>query len=427
MKPFGVLMGDSIAKGTPLGGRLQISGAGTVDLNEPNAVGQISYHLSQSTGMYWYNHGISPQRTDQIITRWPRDVLGETVDPDGLGVSQTLPKKADCVVVMAGINDVSQGIDEQVIKDNLEWIMNSIQDNDLCGVICLMGPWGAADAAQVAKIKSVNAWTQATAPNYGVRTFDAYSWGEDANNADKPEPSLYHADEIHLEGYGYDHMSSAIVANSGAPWKFNSITIEANRASGDTAPQLAVPTKIEIVSGSASLQAEITTAEVNQVPFPEDNDPNVKDFTIEILDNVPAPEVVGSNGIYSGFGMVRAVLRDDDSVATSSGVVSTQGYLVQPTIASISEGGQQVIVTDAQNRMVDFSHHSAHAIITDGIFQGETAEAEFITYADGTLELQQGSRQSFNIEWETSDGVDNIQLANIGPGAGTLNVRYEIK
>jgi lysophospholipase L1-like esterase len=299
-KPFGVVIGDSIAEGHPsIHGRLH----GGIGLDEPNKPGQISYSLSMLTKTYWYNHGIGSQTTVEMRARWDRDVLGGAYSADGIA-SVTLPGKSSFVLIIAGVNDISEAIAETTTRENIEWMLKSARDNGLFAIICTVGPWGAATDTQFTQIESLNVFIKAKAEQYGAWCFDMLAWGQSATGV-KSVNTLLYQDDVHPTAYGYHILTSDIVSALSVPWHFDKIRLSSVYPINNMQrpSNLARPTGVVIAEGPASATHSLDSNSVHDVAYVVDTDPNAKDFTVTITSSAT---VVGT-GAYSGFGRIDGI------------------------------------------------------------------------------------------------------------------------
>lgn len=161
-RDYVVVIGDSISEGHPsLHGRLHPSGATGYDDDYESQPGQLNYEFSRIFGIPFINHGIGGQTTTDIVNRWARDVLAQSVNVgDGRGVS-TMGFATDipyAVFLHVGVNDVFLGYDLQVMKDNFRYIAQSCMDNDITLFASNIGADSVYDEDKERKARDFNDW-----------------------------------------------------------------------------------------------------------------------------------------------------------------------------------------------------------------------------------------------------------------------------
>lgn len=193
LRPYGIVIGDSIAKGTTnigVSSRLQNAAAVlTYDPTHNDKPGQPAYQLANRLGLPMLNQAIGSQTSTQVWARWNRDVLGQTVAVgDGLpnttidwGATQAnLRGKLPVIVyVHVGINDIFAGTPVATIQANLELMAQSAQTNKFKLLMANIGPHFSATTTQEANMKAVNAWLKDyLEPTYSewVQVIDYAGW-----------------------------------------------------------------------------------------------------------------------------------------------------------------------------------------------------------------------------------------------------------
>mgnify|MGYP002620902344 CR=1 FL=1 len=202
-QPVGVVMGDSIAEGYPLFGRLNIKEQTIQNDDQP---GQISYELKESTGITWYNHAIRGQTTVKILERWCRDVLDEDCDP-GDGFKDTLPVKPRLVIISAGINDVYQGVDIDTTISNLESMVTSAKENSMEIIVYTLHIYDEKDDATLQKIDEINEWIIHTVPTLGGHVYRYDLFCEE--NEDNREQMFI--DNVHPSKKGHQEIARELI------------------------------------------------------------------------------------------------------------------------------------------------------------------------------------------------------------------------
>lgn len=88
-----------------------------------------AYHVTWHPQFFaengYYNKGVSGERTDQMLSRYQKDVLSE--DPF-------------CVVIMGGTNDLAQGYSKDQILSNLKSMAEQSAAADIKVVLCSVTP-----------------------------------------------------------------------------------------------------------------------------------------------------------------------------------------------------------------------------------------------------------------------------------------------
>jgi lysophospholipase L1-like esterase len=152
----GVCIGNSIIAGHPW----RYSGLELGLLNWQDSFGQICYHLAQLTHFKWTDHGWGGQTTAEIRHRFPRDVLGDTIDEGDGRQAITLTERPVYVVIEGGLNDISANIPLDSIEANIAWMASTCKNNAMhCIVLNTVGQGNDHfSAAQIATIFALNAW-----------------------------------------------------------------------------------------------------------------------------------------------------------------------------------------------------------------------------------------------------------------------------
>jgi lysophospholipase L1-like esterase len=184
-------MGDSTTAGTP--GFLSPIEAPPEGRGDPQS--QYCYWMMKAHPEWSVlNRGVNGQRSDQILSRFERDVLEE---------------KPAVVVVLAGVNDIYQGRGTDSVKRNLETMYSMAERNGIVPMAATILPYNSAGRRERNAIREVNAWA-ATASRAPGRLFC------DTNLAvrDKENPDLLASspDGIHPDVEGYRRMGEALTS-----------------------------------------------------------------------------------------------------------------------------------------------------------------------------------------------------------------------
>lgn len=227
LTPFGVMVGDSIAEGHPaMHGRLHQSYVDpTFNDAIVNAYGTPAYALSQRTGMHWYNAGIGGQTTTEILARFNRDALGQTVAVGDGRPDSTLPAKPVWIWINAGINDVSALTSTSVTKANLlKMAVLAINAGVNIGFNTI-GPVDAHNSTQRGMQDDINEFILTVLPLYGCHTFDFHSWFVDPSDATKTNPR-FSADGVHPNKTGYNNYVARLLSDCNLPIYCNGFAVE---------------------------------------------------------------------------------------------------------------------------------------------------------------------------------------------------------
>jgi lysophospholipase L1-like esterase len=184
-------MGDSTTAGTP--GFLSPVEAPPRGRGDPQS--QYCYWMMKAHPEWSVlNRGVNGQRSDQILSRFERDVVAA---------------KPAVVIVLAGVNDIYQGRATGSVKRNLEAMYAAAEDNGIVAVVATVLPYNSAGEREQRAIREVNAWA-ATASKVPGRLLC------DTNLAvrDKANPDLLASspDGLHPDVEGYRRMGEALTA-----------------------------------------------------------------------------------------------------------------------------------------------------------------------------------------------------------------------
>lgn len=187
-----VAFGDSTTAGTPAF-RSPIEAP-------PNGAGdersQYAYWLMQRHPEWQVlNRGVNGERTDEIAARFDRDVLANH------------PR---VVVILAGVNDVYQGLRADVVTRRLRAMYDRALQARIPVVALSIIPYNSATAAQNAEMHDINSWIAAQAQADPRITFvDTRAAVAAAGNIDRLAGS---PDGLHPDVDGYRKMAVVIEA-----------------------------------------------------------------------------------------------------------------------------------------------------------------------------------------------------------------------
>lgn len=156
-----VALGDSTTAGTPyFQSPLESPPAGRGDASAP-----YPYWVERAMpGWKVPNRGINGERTDEIRARFERDVVAA---------------RPRYVLILAGVNDVYQGIDLDLIKTNLSWMYRRAAAEGVVPVAASVLPFDRATAEQNRRIAELNAWIAAQAKTLDIPFCDMHSVAAD--------------------------------------------------------------------------------------------------------------------------------------------------------------------------------------------------------------------------------------------------------
>jgi lysophospholipase L1-like esterase len=194
-------LGDSTTAGTP--GFLSPLEA------PPNGRGDVEsqyVHWMMQARPDWeaLNRGINGQRSDEILARFARDVVGE---------------RPDCVIVLAGVNDIYQRRPLEVVQENLGAMYRLALDARIFPVAVSVLPYDLhrqtiADRLReraplsARAIRELNAWIASTVRILGIPFCDTNAAAGDPAS---PDRLLGTPDGLHPDVAGYRRMGEALV------------------------------------------------------------------------------------------------------------------------------------------------------------------------------------------------------------------------
>ncbi len=184
-----VALGDSTTAGSP--------GFDSPVMKPPRGQGnpesQYGYWLNKKFPDWGIlNKGVSGERSDQILARFDKDVLAE---------------KPGFLIVMAGVNDLYQGRDENFVMKNLEMIYRKASESKIPVLACSILPYNFMTPEVSARVQRVNAWIREYAREHGMLFCDTYRAAE---APDKPGKLAGTPDELHPDVETYRKIGEAI-------------------------------------------------------------------------------------------------------------------------------------------------------------------------------------------------------------------------
>jgi lysophospholipase L1-like esterase len=127
------------------------------------------------------NRGIDGQRSDEILARFQRDVVQEA---------------PDYVIVLAGVNDIYQGIPLKSIKRNILEMYASAVKAKIVPVAATVLPYNTASKSKASTIRQLNSWIRSTAKSLGIPFCDTSAAVASPSNPDRLQasPDGHHPD-----------------------------------------------------------------------------------------------------------------------------------------------------------------------------------------------------------------------------------------
>lgn len=184
-----VAFGDSTTAGTP--GFLSPLeappyGAGNVE-------SQYAYWMMKKHGDWEVlNRGINGERSDQILARFPRDVISE---------------RPEMVVVLAGVNDIYQGFPMDKTRQNLSSMYGGAIKERVVPVACTVLPYNSMGKKETESRTSLNNWVRKKSSQLKIPFCDTAEAVADPINPNKLRGS---PDGLHPNVDGYKRMAEAI-------------------------------------------------------------------------------------------------------------------------------------------------------------------------------------------------------------------------
>jgi lysophospholipase L1-like esterase len=187
-----VALGDSTTAGTPgFESPLEAPPEG-----RGNPESQYAYWLERAEGARWrvLNRGVNGERTDQIRSRFERDVTGSG---------------AAVVVIVAGVNDVYQGRAATDVQDELRILYESARTARIVVVAGTILPFNTATADQNARMHAVNAWIGRYVAEH-ERDVVFCDTRAAVASPDDPDRLASSPDNLHPSPEGYRRMARAL-------------------------------------------------------------------------------------------------------------------------------------------------------------------------------------------------------------------------
>jgi lysophospholipase L1-like esterase len=196
--PTAVMIGDSVAAGYS-------TNHSFLDSQETTSLPDtIEANLAPLLGPTVVNHGISGNRTDQVLARFAADVAA------------LAPRY--CLFVV-GVNDISQGVANAAILANYTSLLNACQAAGIIAICLLVQPWTNGTNAQMQQRDLLNANLTTLVQSYsGFRVADASSAvgvfraGGDPGNLWDIGAAYSDGSGVHFNADGYLAIGQVIAA-----------------------------------------------------------------------------------------------------------------------------------------------------------------------------------------------------------------------
>ncbi len=182
-------LGDSTTAGTP--GFLSPLEAPPNGRGDPES--QYAYWMMKSHPDWTVlNRGINGQRSDEILARFQMDVKED---------------RSDCVIILAGVNDIYQGIPLDSVESNLHAMYQEALTSDLALVAATVLPYNTASVSESKAIRDLNNWIRGMANSLQVIFCDTNLAVRNPNDPDRLRSS---PDGLHPDVSGYRRMGEAL-------------------------------------------------------------------------------------------------------------------------------------------------------------------------------------------------------------------------
>jgi lysophospholipase L1-like esterase len=185
-----VALGDSTTAGTPaFRSPIEAPPNGAGDVHSQYAYWLMQQHPDWSV----LNRGVNGERTDEIAARFDRDVL---------------PAHPRAVIILAGVNDVYQGLPAEHATRQLRAMYDRALSAGIAVVAASIIPYNSATRGQNVEMHDINAWIAAQAAKDPRITFvDTRAAVAASGNPDRLSGS---PDGLHPDVNGYRAMALAI-------------------------------------------------------------------------------------------------------------------------------------------------------------------------------------------------------------------------
>ncbi len=182
-------LGDSTTAGTPE----FLSPLESPPDGKGNRESKYAYWIMK-THPEWevFNRGVNGQRSDEILSRFKRDVVKE---------------KPNYAIILAGVNDVYQGVPLDSIKTNLKPMYMEAIEKNIVPVAATVLPYNSSKM-EAMEIHKLNRWIKAAANRLHIPFADTNLAVADPSNMDR---LLASTDGLHPDVSGYRSMAIVLV------------------------------------------------------------------------------------------------------------------------------------------------------------------------------------------------------------------------
>lgn len=185
-----VAMGDSTTAGTP--------GFTSAREAPPNGRGnresQYAFWLMRAHPDWEViNQGVNGERSDQILARFESDAIA---------------LQPAAVVIIAGVNDVYQGLGAEHVERELELMYRRAAEAGIAVVAGTILPYNTATPEQNARMRQINEWITARSRGDGCIAFVDTRAAVAASHS--PDLLAGSPDRLHPDVDGYRRMADAI-------------------------------------------------------------------------------------------------------------------------------------------------------------------------------------------------------------------------
>ena len=182
-------MGDSTTAGTPK----FLSPLESPPDGKGNRESQYAYWIMKAHPEWKvYNRGVNGQRSDEILSRFKRDVVKE---------------KPNYAIILAGVNDVYQRVPLDSIKTNLKPMYLEAVEKNIVPVAATVLPYNSSKM-EAMQIHKLNRWIKETANGLHIPFADTNVAVADPRNLDR---LLASTDGLHPDVSGYRSMAIVLV------------------------------------------------------------------------------------------------------------------------------------------------------------------------------------------------------------------------
>jgi len=164
--PLVVAIGDSTTAGTPY----FLSPSEAPPGGRGDAEAPYPREIERRLGWSVLNRGVAGERSDEIRARFMRDALSEH------------PRY---VILLAGVNDIYQGVPLSETEKNLRWMYERARESRALPIAASVLPFDRSTAAQRARLRELNDWIRKEAAAEKIPFCDFAAAAADGRDRDK--------------------------------------------------------------------------------------------------------------------------------------------------------------------------------------------------------------------------------------------------